>query len=124
MKIYQIQEHLKNRSERTFLHGEVSGLKRAAGGEDIVTLTEEAISSFRNEQLAKKREQYLINLAKMRIDDLKPGFEYELIDRELLAGEKIVLMAELVMRVAPSVKAEKVYDRITDLVIDQIAEQG
>ena len=123
MNIYQIQKNRDRRAERYAESSEISGLKIAAGGEDIVTLTAEAINSFRRENTAKNREQGLIELALKHINDDSPVLEGIKNDPEFMMAERLALLAELAIRVAPSAKGGNVYGRITGFVIEQLIER-
>ena len=121
MKIYQIQKNMNRRAERYAESAGLSGLKIAAGGEDIVTITDEAINSFRRDKTAKNREQDLIKLALLHINDhstLIDGLQY---DHEFAAAEKLVNLSELVIRVTHSVKENDIYGWVTGFVIEQLA---
>jgi len=123
MNIYQIQKNRDRRAERDAISAKLSGFRKAAGGEDIVTLTDEALSSFRRENDAKNREEELKNLARMHINDHSPLVEELKDDTEFMMAERLVLLSELIIRVAPSVKESNIYDRITGFVIEQLADR-
>ena len=122
MNIYKLQKNLDRKGERKIIPVKTSALKRAAGGEDIVTLSEEAMERFRRESFVKDREGYLKELALQHINDYNPELENPGSDPEFRKAEKLALLAELVIRVAPSVKGNSIYRRITDFVVDQMEE--
>ncbi|HOP63279.1 MAG TPA: hypothetical protein PK358_10630 [Spirochaetota bacterium] len=120
MKIYSISKKRERKAQRDIMPAAVSGLKRAAGGEDILILTDEAINSFKKENSAKNRERELRELALAHINDYSPDLEGLENDPEFMKAEKLVHLAELVIRVSPSVKRGNVYGRITDFVVEQL----
>ncbi len=123
MKIYQMHKNRDHRAERQIIPSAVSRLKTAAGGEDIVILTDEALNSFKRENSAKNREQELVKLALQHINDHNPELENPEDDSEFMMAEKLVLLAELVIRVALPGKVNNVYGRITDFVVEQLTKQ-
>jgi hypothetical protein len=102
MKIYYIEKSMDQGLQKTVSAGQVSGLKKAAGGEDMVILTPEALNSYRRENDARLREEELVRLALMHIDDRNTVLDELENDAEFIKAERRMLMAELVMRVAPS----------------------
>jgi len=123
MKIYQMNKSRNHRAERKVIQTGVSGLKKAAGGEDIVTLSAEAINSFSRDNFAKHREQELRELALMHINDFNPEFENLENDHEFVKGERLALLAELVIRVAPAGTGGNIYARVTEFVIEQLTNR-
>ncbi len=122
MKIYSITRNSDRRAERRIIPAGLSGLKKAAGGEDILILTDEAMNSFRRDILDKNREQELKELAFRHINDYNPEIANPENDPEFVKAEKLVLLAELVIRVAPSTKGANIYERITDFVVEQLTD--
>jgi len=120
MKIYRMENNRQRRAERRSLPIRCAGLKRAAGAEDMVSLTREAIELFSSNNVAKIREQELKHLALRHINDRNPELENLESDPEFVRAEKLALLAELVIRVAPSVPGNKIYDRVSDFVVDQL----
>lgn len=123
MKLYRLNRNSGQSAERHISSAESSALKKAAGGEDIVILTAEAISSFKRENSAKNREQELVNLALRHINDRRPELEDPEDDMEFKRAERLALLAELVIRVAPSGKSRNIYGRVTDFVIEQLTDR-
>lgn len=123
MNIYKLQRNPGRNGERKVIPVKSSALKRAAGGEDIVTLSDEAMKRFRRESSVKDREEYLVKLALQHINDYSLELENPADDPEFSKAERLALLAELVIRVAPSVKGNSIYRRITDFVIEQLAEK-
>ncbi len=73
MNIYKLQRNPGRNGERKVIPVKSSALKRAAGGEDIVTLSDEAMERFRRESSVKDREEYLVKLALQHKKDSSPG---------------------------------------------------
>lgn len=123
MNIYKLQKSIGRRTERKVISTKTSVLKTAAGGEDIITLSDEAMERFRRESSAKNREEYLRELALQHINDYSPELENPENDQEFMKAEKLALLAELVIRTAINAKDRNIYERVTDFVIEQMAEQ-
>ncbi len=121
MNIYKLQKETGRKTERKVLSTKVSALKRAAGGEDIVTLSDEAIEKFRRDSSAKNREEYLRDLALQHINDYSPELENPEDDPEFVKAEKLSLLAELVIRVAIPGKSSRIYGSVTDFVVEQLS---
>jgi len=98
MNIQQRDKNRYRRAERYVVPAEASGLKKAAGGEDIVILTDEAINCFKRDNSAKNREEELRKLALRHINDYSPELENPGDDPEFMKAEKLVLPAEPVTR--------------------------
>ncbi len=122
MKIYQINKNRNRRTERQVMLSEISGLQKAAGGEDMVILTDEAVSSYQRDKFAKNRELELVHLAMGHINDESPVLEGIENDMEFIKAEKLALLAELVIRVAPCGISRNIYGRVSDFVIEQLAQ--
>lgn len=121
MNIYKLQKSIGRRTERKVISTKTSVLKTAAGGEDIITLSDEAMERFRRESSAKNREEYLRELALQHINDYSPELENPENDQEFMKAEKLALLAELVIRTAINAKDRNIYERVTDFVIEQMA---
>ena len=125
MKLYKINKNSNHRkAERDIVPAGVSGLKIAAGGEDLIILSEEAIKRFKKESSAKNREQELVKLALQHINDHNPEFDDPGNDPEFRRAEKLFLLAELAVRIACPVKSRNIYEKVTDFVVEQMKEQN
>ena len=122
MNIYQINNNKNRRAESRYVPSGVSVLKTAAGGEDMVILTSEARNSFQRDSYTKNRELELRKLALEHINDCSPIIDALESDAEFITAEKLALLAELVIRVAPSGESRNIYSRVTDFVIEQMTE--
>lgn len=100
MKIYYIEKCMDQKLQKAASAARTSGLKLAAGGEDIITLSIDAVSSFNRDNVFNE----LKKLALRHIDDFNPELDGLRDDPEFMAAERGQLMAELVMRIAPSGK--------------------
>ncbi len=120
MKIYRMQKNSRRAAERMVLPVNVSGLKKAAGGEDIVILTDEAVKSFKRGKELKNRDNELRKLALDHVNDINPEFENLENDSEFARAEKLSLLAELVIRIVPSVKGGNIYEKAADFVVEQL----
>ena len=122
MNIYKLQTNPDRRRERKVIPVKTSALKKAAGGEDIVILSDEAIERFREESSVKDREEYLVKLALQHINDYSPEFEHPADDPEFRKAEKLALLAELVIRTALPAGNRISYEKAADFVTEQLAE--
>lgn len=120
MNIYKLQKNLDRKGERKIIPVKTSALKRAAGGEDIVTLSEEAMERFRRDSSVKDREEYLKELALQHINDYNPELENPGSDPEFRKAEKLVLLAELVIRTAIPSENRISYEKVADFVAEQL----
>ena len=120
MNIYKLQKNLDRKGERKIIPVKTSALKRAAGGEDIVILSEEAMERFRRDSSAKDREEYLKELALQHINDYNPEFENPWSYQEFRKAEKLALLAELVIRTAIPAESRISYEKGADFVADQL----
>jgi len=123
MNIYQMQKKWDHRAEKNDLRVGISRLKKVSGGEDIVTLSAEAINSYRKDNVVKIREQELIKLALRHVNDSSPEIEDIGNDREFIKAERLALMAELVIRVVPSGNTGNIYGRVTEFVTKQLTDR-
>jgi len=122
MNIYKLQTNPDRRRERKVIPVKTSALKKAAGGEDIVILSDEAIERFREESSVKDREEYLVKLALQHINDYSPELEHPADDPEFRKAEKLALLAELVIRTAIPAGNRISYEKAADFVAEQLAE--
>lgn len=99
MKIYSIQSRIIRRAERDAMLNRVSLLGKAAGGEDMVSLSAEARNSFMRENEIKTGRDELEMLALRHINDSSPLLEGLEKDREFKEAEKQALSNELAMRI-------------------------
>lgn len=120
MNIYKLQTNLSRKGERKVIPVKASALKRAAGGEDIVTLSDEAMERFRRESSVKDREEYLVKLALQHINDYGPELKNLENDHEFMKAEKLALIAELVIRTAIPAGNRISYEKVSDFVADQL----
>jgi len=120
MNIYKLQKNLDRKGERKVIPVKTSALKRAAGGEDMVTLSDEAMERFRRESSVKDREEYLVKLALQHINDYNPELENPCSDPEFSKAEKLTLLAELVIRTAIPAGSKISYEKGVDFVTEQI----
>jgi len=120
MNIYKLQTNLGRKGERKVIPVKASTLKRAAGGEDIVTLSDEAMERFRRESSVKDREEYLVKLALQHINDYSPELENLENDHEFMKAEKLSLLAELVIRTSIPSGSRISYEKGADFVADQL----
>ncbi len=123
MKIYQINKNSIRRAERKVMFAEISGLKKAAGGEDMVILTDEAVSSYRRDKFARNRELELRQLALLHVNDQSPELENLEDDTEFIEAERLALLAELVIRITPCGESRNIYGRVSDFVIEQLTDR-
>lgn len=120
MNIYHINKKWNSQTERYAIPEKASGLKIAAGGEDIVSITDEALNSFKREHYARTRQQELVKLALEHVNDSSPMLDDIKNDAEFMKAEKLALLGELVVRVAFTGERDRVYERVTDFVADQL----
>lgn len=120
MNIYKLQTNLGRKGERKVIPVKASALKRAAGGEDIVTLSDEAMERFRRESSVKDREEYLVKLALQHINDYNPELENPGSDPEFSNAEKLSLLTELVIRTAIPAGNRISYEKGADFVAEQL----
>ncbi len=124
MNIYQLTNNTRNRIKLQGRPVKLSGLKKAAGGEDMVHLTQEARERFTRNNVVKLQEQEMKNLALKHINDSSLLLENPGSDPEFSRAEKLVLMAELVARVIPSPGSARMYEKIGDFVVEQISREN
>lgn len=115
MKVYRLEKGITKRTEKTWL-------KRAAGGEDIVTLSDEALKRFKNGNRGASRVTDPVKLALEHINDASPVLDELANDAEFIAAERLALLAELCIRVAPSSNGKKIYERVSLFVAEQLSE--
>ena len=120
MNIYKLQTNPDRRRERKVIPVKTSALKKAAGGEDIVILSDEAMERFREESSVKDREDYLVKLALQHINDYSPELEHPADDPEFRKAEKLALLAELVIRTAIPAGNRISYEKAADWLKDKI----
>jgi hypothetical protein len=122
MNIYKLQRNPGRNGERKVIPVKSSALKRAAGGEDIVTLSDEAMERFRRESSVKDREEYLVKLALQHINDYSPELENPADDPEFSKAERLSLLAELVIRTSIPAGNRISYEKVADFVAEEIAK--
>jgi len=123
MKIYEISKSRNRRVEIHSMPAEVSALKKAAGGEDMVILTAEAINSFQRDNFTKTREMELAKLALRHINDYRPELENLENDTEFIKAEKLALLAELVIRITTCAQSRNIHGRVSDFVVQQLTDR-
>jgi len=122
MNIYKLQRNPGRNGERKVIPVKSSALKRAAGGEDIVTLSDEAMERFRRESSVKDREEYLVKLALQHINDYSPELENPADDPEFSKAERLSLLTELVIRTSIPAGNRISYEKVADFVAEEIVK--
>ncbi len=120
MKIYNMQNERNRRNKAKIVTRDIPLLLKAAGSEDKVMLSVEAMERFRVDDTLKNTERFLFQLALDHINDPAPSLEEHCFDQEFLKAEKLSKIAELVIRVVPSVSNKNIYSKMTGFVIGQL----
>ena len=116
MKIYHISNcGLQAEMENNYT--EITGLRKAAGCENLCRLTIENFS-------VKTEDEKLRELALMHINDLNPELENIAEDPDAIEAGRLSLMAELAVRVIRVSVRKKIYENAADFVIEQLYSPG
>lgn len=99
MKIYRIENRMIRRAERDAMLHRVSMLDKAAGGEDMISLSAEAGDSFNREHVVRLERDELRMLALKHVNDRSSVLDDLESDREFKDAEKQALSNELAMRI-------------------------
>lgn len=120
MKIYRMENRIKDRVKKENARTHHSALKMAAGGEDMFTISNEAIECYKKSSVTKLLKHDLKKLALSHIDDHSPWLDTLNREPEFVQAEKLARIAELVIRIAPSGTRDKIYRRVTNFVVEQL----
>lgn len=120
MKIYNMQNERNRRNKANLVSHNIPVLLKAAGSEDKVMLSAEAMERFKVEDSSKNSERLLFQLAMEHINDSNQLTGDLCFDPEFVKAEKLSKIAELVIRVSPSVSNKNIYSKMSSFVIEQL----
>ena len=101
MKIYRMENSIRGKAEWQRTRTNLSKLKMAAGGEDMVFISNEAMDCYTKNRVINLQEHELKKLALKHIDDHSPWLDTLNKEPEFVQAETLARIAELVIRTAP-----------------------
>ena len=123
MKIYRMENRIRGKAERKKIRTELSDLAMAAGGEDLLTLSREAVDCYTKNRIIKLQEERLKKLALRHINDQSPLLDGLNREPEFVQAEKLARIAELAIRTAPSGIHNNIYGRVAGFVMNHLKEK-